>query len=93
MKKYTVVFSNEARKDLKKLDKPTASLIVGWIRKNLEGCDNPRIHGKGLTGNRSKGWRYRIGDYRLICDIQDNKILIYVLTVGHRKEEVYRIKR
>ena len=47
MKKYTVVFSNEARKDLKKLDKPTASLIVGWIRKNLEGCDNPRIHGKG----------------------------------------------
>lgn len=92
MKKYSVVFSNDARKEFKKLDKHVSSIIIGWIRKNLEGCENPRAHGKGLTGNRSKEWRYRIGDYRLICDIKDQKIIIYVLTVGHRKD-VYKIKK
>ena len=83
--KYKVVLSEKARKALKKLDKQTSSLIIGWIEKNLEGCENPRIHGKGLTSNRSGQWRYRIGDYRLICEIQDKKIIIYVLEVGHRK--------
>lgn len=84
--KYKVILSEKARKALKKLDKQTSSLIIGWIEKNLEGCENPRIHGKGLTSNRSGQWRYRIGDYRLICDIQDKKIIIYVLEVGHRKK-------
>ncbi len=83
--KYKVILSEKARKALKKLDKHTSSLIIGWIEKNLEGCENPRIHGKGLTSNKSGQWRYRIGDYRLICDIQDKKIIIYVLEVGHRK--------
>ena len=84
--KYKVILSEKARKALKKLDKHTSSLIIGWIEKNLEGCENPRIHGKGLVANRSGQWRYRIGDYRLICDIQDKKIIIYVLEVGHRRE-------
>ena len=84
--KYKVILSEKARKALKKLDKHTSSLIIGWIEKNLEGCENPRIHGKGLTSNRSGQWRYRIGDYRLICEIQDKKIIIYVLEVGHRKK-------
>ena len=83
--KYKVILSEKARKALKKLDKQTSSLIIGWIEKNLEGCENPRIHGKGLVSNRSGQWRYRIGDYRLICEIQDKKIIIYVLEVGHRK--------
>ena len=84
--KYKVILSEKARKALKKLDKQTSSLIIGWIEKNLEGCENPRIHGKGLVSNRSGQWRYRIGDYRLICEIQDKKIIIYVLEVGHRKK-------
>ena len=83
--KYKVILSEKARKALKKLDKQTSSLIIGWIEKNLEGCENPRIQGKGLTSNRSGQWRYRIGDYRLICEIQDKKIIMYVLEVGHRK--------
>ena len=83
--KYKVILSEKARKALKKPDKQTSSLIIGWIEKNLEGCENPRIHGKGLVSNRSGQWRYRIGDYRLICEIQDKKIIIYVLEVGHRK--------
>ena len=84
--KYTVVFSKEALKDLKKLDKHTAALIIGWVRKNLEGCENPRAHGKGLTANLSGKWRYRVGDYRLLADIQDDKVVIMMLRVGHRSE-------
>ena len=80
--KYTVVFSKEALKDLKKLDKHTAALIIGWVRKNLEGCENPRAHGKGLTANLSGKWRYRVGDYRLLADIQDDKVIIMMLRVG-----------
>lgn len=83
---YRVEFTERAKKDLKKLDKYTASLILGWVRKNLEGCENPRLHGKGLVANRSGQWRYRIGDYRLLAEINDDKIIILVLTIGHRRD-------
>ena len=83
--KYKVVFTEKANKQLNKLDKHVASLIIGWIEKNLEGTENPRQHGKGLTANRSGEWRYRIGDYRIICDIQDEEIIILVLEIGHRR--------
>ncbi len=82
---YRVEFTDAAKKQLKKLDKHTAALIIGWIRKNLEGCSNPRIHGKGLTANRSGQWRYRVGDYRLIAEIEDDKIVILILNIGHRR--------
>lgn len=82
---YHVEFTRSALKQLKKLDKPTAALILGWIRKNLENCENPRIHGKSLTGNRSGQWRYRVGDYRIITEIEDDRVLILVLHIGHRK--------
>ncbi len=84
--KYTVEFTQSALKDLKKLDRHTAALILGWIRKNLENCTNPRQHGKALTANRAGQWRYRIGDYRLIAYIEDYKIKILILAVGHRRE-------
>lgn len=83
---YHVEFSKLALKQLKKLDKPTAALIVGWVRKNLEGVDNPRVHGKGLTSNKSGQWRYRVGDYRIIAEIIDAEVVVLVLEVGHRKD-------
>ena len=83
---YHVEFSKSALKELKKMDRGTAAMILGWVRKNLEGCENPRLHGKGLAANRSGQWRYRIGDYRVLAEIQDEKITILVLTVGHRRE-------
>lgn len=86
MKKYTVEYTPQAVKELKKLDKHTRALIIGWIEKNLIGCENPRQHGKGLSANRSGQWRYRIGDYRLLAEIQDSKIVILILQVGHRSE-------
>ena len=84
--RYTVEYSQQAVKNLKKLDKYTASLILGWIEKNLVDCENPRQHGKGLTANRTGQWRYRVGDYRILADIQDDKIVILILEVGHRRE-------
>ncbi|MBR1690256.1 MAG: type II toxin-antitoxin system RelE/ParE family toxin [Oscillibacter sp.] len=83
---YHVEFTERARRELKKLDRYTAAMLMGWIRKNLEGCTDPRQHGKGLTANRSDEWRYRVGDYRLLAEIQDDKILILILHVGHRSE-------
>ena len=83
---YKVEFTLHALKDLKRLDRHTAALILGWIRKNLENCENPRLHGKGLSANRSGEWRYRVGDYRILAKIDDNKITILVLNVGHRRD-------
>lgn len=84
--KYRVEFAKAALRELKKLDPQTARLILGWVRKNLEGCEDPRQHGKGLTANRSGQWRYRVGDYRLLAEIQDDKIIILILHIGHRSE-------
>lgn len=83
---YHVRFTRTAAKDLKKLDRHTAALILGWIRKNLEGCEDPRRHGKSLTANRSGEWRYRVGDYRLIADIQEDQVVILMLRIGHRRD-------
>lgn len=83
--KYRIVFTDKAKKQLKKLDKYTASLIIGWLEKNVEESENPRLHGKGLIENRAGQWRYRIGDYRVICEIKDDEIIVLILDVGHRR--------
>ena len=85
---YPVVFANEAGGKLKKSDKYTA-LLTAWIRINLEGCSDPRQHGNSLTANRDGQWRYRVGDYRLVAEINDDTITILILTVGHRRD-VYK---
>lgn len=86
MNKYKVRYTSLAIKQLKKLDKYTRKLIYAWIDKNLQDCENPRIHGKGLVENRSGQWRYRVGNYRIIADIQEKEVVILVLEVGHRKD-------
>lgn len=83
---YRVEFTPRFAKEFKKLDRYTQRMLKAWIDKNLAGCENPRIHGKGLTANRSGQWRYRIGDYRLICEINDGELIILALSVGHRRE-------
>lgn len=84
--KYSIVFSERAKRQLKKLDKHIASLIIGWLEKNIKNSTNPRMHGKALVKNKSGQWRYRIGDYRVICEILDNKVVVLVLEIGHRRE-------
>ncbi len=83
---YHVETTTRFDREFRKLDKYTQRMIKAWIEKNLDECSNPRIHGKGLMANRSGQWRYRIGDYRLICEIHDNQLIILALTIGHRRE-------
>lgn len=83
---YKVEYASLAVKQLKKMDRYTSALIIGWIEKNLVNCENPRQFGKGLSANRSGEWRYRIGDYRVLADIQDDKLVILIITVGHRRD-------
>ena len=87
---YTVNTTPQFDKEFKKLDKFTQKILATWIDKNLEGCENPRIQGKGLTSNRSGQWRYRIGDYRVIVNIQDEKLIILALEIGHGRE-IYKV--
>lgn len=86
---YRVEYSDRAVKNLKKLDKNTRKTLLDWIEKNLENCENPRAKGKGLTSNRSGEWRYRVENYRLIADIQDEKLVILFVEIGHRGQ-IYR---
>lgn len=82
--KYRIITTDKFDKAFKKLDRQTQKIIKTWIEKNLVGCENPRVHGKGLTANRSGQWRYRVGDYRILADIQDNKLVLVFVDVGHR---------
>lgn len=85
MRFYHVTYSKEAIKELKKLDTYVSRLIIAWMNKNIDGCSDPKAHGEGLSANRVGQWRYRVGDYRVLCDIKDDEVLVLVLTVGHRK--------
>lgn len=74
------------KKELKKLDAFAQKIIMKWISKNLINTENLRIHGKELKGNLKSFWRYRVGDYGLLADIQDENITILLIKIGHRRE-------
>jgi len=86
MKSYQVEFLSTAQKALKKLDKPISKRIIDWINLNLVGCENPRAHGTNLINHPKGNWRYRVGDYRIIAQIQDDKIIILVVDVDKRND-------
>ena len=83
---YAVTYTDKAVKELQKMDRQIAAMIIGWIDKNLNGCENPRLHGKALTHTLKGYWRYRVGNYRLIADIQDSLLVIEIIRAGHRWE-------
>ena len=89
MKNYSVEYLPKAKRELDKLDTKTRSIIDSWVKNTLEGCENPRLKGKALTGNLRGKWLYRVGDYRIVAEIHDDKILILVVEVAHRSK-VYR---
>ena len=83
---YCVEYTDKVLKEFSKLDRSVLMVIKAWIDKNLVNCENPRIHGKALATNLKGRWRYRIGDYRLLVAIDDNKLIILAIGIGHRKE-------
>lgn len=86
---YKLVYSKKILKQLKKLDKNTSKYLMKYIENNIKDTSDPRLRGKALVGDKQGLWRCRIGDYRLICKIEDDKLLILALSVGYRRE-IYR---
>lgn len=87
---WIIEYADSALKKLKKLDRPIARAIFEYMDKRVVTADDPRSLGKKLVGPRyGIYWRYRVGDTRIICNIKDEKLVILVIEVGHRKD-IYR---
>jgi len=87
---WEIEFSAEADRELNKLDPQHARRILKFLRDRLAILENPRSLGKPLQGSRlGEFWRYRVGDHRLICKIEEERLLVLVLAIGHRRE-IYR---
>ncbi len=86
---WTIEYTNRARNQLDNLGHPAARRIRNYMNERVAVLENPRLRGRSMTGNRGGLWRYRVGNYRVICDIQDEVLRILVVEVGHRGQ-VYR---
>jgi len=86
---WIIEYTDTAKEQLSKLDKPSARRIMDYMEERIAVLDNPRSTGKALTGPLGGFWRYRVGDYRVICDIQDAAVRVLVVRIGNRKN-VYR---
>jgi mRNA interferase RelE/StbE len=82
--KWRLLFSDKADRQLDKLDASSSRIIVAWLLKNIDGCENPRAFGKALRADHSGEWRYRVGKYRVLVEIRDDELVILALSVGHR---------
>jgi mRNA interferase RelE/StbE len=83
---WTVEISDVAEHQLKKLDRPVQKRILNWLADRIEGCKDPRHFGEPLKCNYAAFWRDRIGNYRVICEIQDDIVVVLVLNIGHRRQ-------
>ncbi len=79
-------FEARALKELRKLGKPAQRDIVAYLDQRIAGDGDPRRFGKGLKASLAGLWRYRVGDYRILCQIRDSEVLVLVVAVGHRRD-------
>lgn len=85
MNNWIINFTKKSQKELQKLDRPIQKQIISELERILN-LNNPRSFGKSLTGNLSGLWRYRVGDYRIIAEIEDAVFTVIVVRIGHRKQ-------
>jgi len=83
---WTVEYTRTAETQLRKLDRQIARRILDYLDDKIAPLENPRSRGKALVGPLGELWRYRIGDYRVVCEIQDNVMRILLVETGHRKQ-------
>ena len=83
---YDLIYDKKYLKSLKKLDIQAQKIITNWVENNLLNCEEPRFSGKPLTGNFKGLWRYRIGSYRLLAKIDDDKLIIFAIDGRHRRD-------
>jgi len=86
---WKIEFAPHVEKTLRKIDRQDAHRILGYLRERVNGQTNPRLVGRPLKGEDPELWRYRVGDYRVICELRDEALIVLVVKVGHRRE-VYR---
>jgi mRNA interferase RelE/StbE len=87
---WRIEYDISVRKSVEKLDRQTRQRIHDFLQNRVAKLDDPRQNGKALKGSTlGSFWRYRVGDYRIICDIQDRKLVVLVIEIGHRRD-VYR---
>ncbi len=84
---WTIEYSEAVRRDVRKIDKQTQKRIREFLETRVVSLEHPRQIGKPLKGSQFENlWRYRVGDYRILCEIQDERVVVLVLEIGHRKE-------
>ncbi len=86
---WTIEFGPNARSELRRLDRSVQRRIIQFLEQRVIAIDDPRQLGKPLRGDKGEFWSYRVGDYRIICTIEDQRLVVVVVSVGHRRE-VYR---
>ncbi|WP_027183880.1 type II toxin-antitoxin system RelE family toxin [Desulfovibrio inopinatus] len=84
---WRIEFEEAAKKELSQLDRSTQSRIIKYLRERIAPSESPRDFGEALRGNLSGLWKYRVGEYRLVVEIQDEEICVLVVRVGHRRKE------
>jgi len=87
--RFRVEYTRTAANQLKKMDRKIAVFIISYIEEKLVNCENPRLYGKSLKGTLNEIWRYRVGDCRILAKIEDDRVLITIVEIGHRKD-IYR---
>jgi mRNA interferase RelE/StbE len=83
---WTVEFDDRARRELRKLAAETQETILCYLRERIAGTSDPRQFGKPLRMNLAGLWRYRVADYRLICRVEDYRLVVLALKLGHRRD-------
>ena len=82
---WTVEVSDVAEKQLRTLDRPVQKRLIDWLDEPINGCKNPRHFGAALPGEMAGLWRYRVGDYRIICERQEQQLVVLALAIGLRR--------
>jgi len=83
---WSVEITRTAEKQLTKFSREVQSALLSYLRERVQVAEDPRQFGKALHGDKRRLWRCRVGDYRIICDIQDEELIVLVLAVAHRKD-------
>jgi mRNA interferase RelE/StbE len=87
---WTIEYDLSARKNIEKLDLQTRRRLRNFLEVRIASLENPRQSGQALQGSLlGQFWRYRVGDYRIICDLQDHRLVVLVIEIGHRRQ-IYR---
>jgi mRNA interferase RelE/StbE len=83
---WSVEWDERARRELRRLDPAVQRQILRYLRERIAGSNDPRRFGRSLGGQLGGLWRYRVGDYRLVCEVANDRLVVLVLAVGHRKD-------